>query len=176
MSEIVKTAYHESGHAVMAFLQNIRIVKVTMIADERLAITGMLVQSNKLGEPSDRKAILNRLEKFILVAMAGMVAEALHSGVDNAIGAAQDIAYVQEILQKLTYNPIEKVLYEKLLWARTKKLLQQPQNGNMIEKLAIYLLEQKTLTGKQVVGFLRSINQEIDKNNIEAIHNSLEQR
>ncbi|MEM7183549.1 MAG: hypothetical protein AAF518_21755 [Spirochaetota bacterium] len=173
--ELTSTAYHESGHAVMAFLQKVRIVKISIVPDERMGISGMLVKSNKILDSGDRETFLDRIESFILIAMSGMVAESILNAYNNYQGAEKDIEYIKELLQHLTYNQKEQDLYENLLWARTKNILQKSQNWDMIKKLALYLLhERKTLSGKEVMQFLRNINSDIDRKNISNIKDSLE--
>ena len=180
-SELEKTAYHESGHAVMAFLKKVRILQVSVIPDDSVGILGVLVKSNKIeiesNQTKQKEVFLNRLENFILVAMAGMVAEFIITGIRNYKGAVQDITYIQDLLARITYSQKEKELYEDMLWARTSFILREEGNWKMVKTLATHLLNKSpTLTGKQTLEILRKANWNIDKQNIQNISDSLNRK
>ena len=71
MDERTVTAYHEAGHALMAFLKKVRIVKVSIIPSESLGALGHLISSNKIGaNPGEflyKDKFKNRLEHFCMV-------------------------------------------------------------------------------------------------------------
>ena len=93
-SQELCTAYHEAGHAVMALVFDRPVQKVSILPDQR-----------RLGHCELRKGVSrasqDRLEADILILLAGVVAEAIHSGSHNWTGAAMDpdtgILYVPSV-------------------------------------------------------------------------------
>src|SRR5262245_58443221 len=82
------TAYHEAGHAVAALALDRPVVKVSIRADrDRL---GICFFGKAVFRPSE-----DWLEREVLIALAGLAAEARHTGTYDHVGAARDLRYAR---------------------------------------------------------------------------------
>src|ERR1700758_383304 len=79
MKTSIKTiAHHEAGHAVMAWLLNVKIRKATIVPDTKMGNAGsvhhekLLIRKYPEFDDSDRQRI--RIEKLIMVCLAGPIA------------------------------------------------------------------------------------------------------
>ncbi|MCP4148808.1 MAG: hypothetical protein GY757_13765, partial [bacterium] len=161
MDERTVTAYHEAGHALMAFLKKVRIVKVSIIPSESPGALGHLISSNKIGaKPGEflyKDKFKNRLEHFCMVGMAGMSAEYILTGVHNLEGGGQDQACIDYFLGLLTYSHREFTLYRDLLRVRTESILREKAHWKMITALAQFLLNvNPVINGRKAKEILRN--------------------
>src|SRR3954451_16442176 len=84
------TAYHEAGHAVAALALDRPVVKVSIRADrDRLGICAF---GKAVFRPSQ-----DWLEQEVLIALAGMAAEARHTGTYDRAGAGRDLLYARKL-------------------------------------------------------------------------------
>lgn len=134
------TAYHEAGHAVIALVFNRPVQKVSILPDER-----------RLGHCELRRGVTrasqDRLEADILILLAGVVAEAIHSGTYNWVGAALDLQSVRRLAVMRSGQGQADKLTRRLL-AKTKHLLEQERNWNAVIQIAAELLEKKSISGR----------------------------
>lgn len=171
-------AYHEAGHALMAFIKKVRILKVSIEPSERQESLGHLIASNKIGsnpgEENFKIKYRTRLENFCLVAMAGMTSEYILTEIKNWEGGGQDQECINYFLSLLTYSQREFSLYRDLLWVRTETILGAKDHWNMIENLANYLLNRKpVINGRKAKEILRNSNPKLIKENINSVLCSL---
>jgi len=135
-----RTAFHEAGHAVMALVFDRPVQKVSILPDQR-----------RLGHCEFRKGVSrasqDRLEADILILLAGVVAEALHSGAYNWPGAALDMQSVRRLALMRSGKSQADKLTRRLL-AKTEHLLQKAQHWNAVEQIAADLLEKKSISGR----------------------------
>src|SRR5579872_1796979 len=79
-SALEATAYHEAGHAVIAFVECLRIKKVDIVkTDERAGCVERVIALH--GEHPDFDAggrVRRKIEKDVMVCVAGGVAQRLH--------------------------------------------------------------------------------------------------
>ena len=134
------TAYHEAGHAVMALVFDRPVQKVSILPDQR-----------RLGHCELRKGVSrasqDRLEADILILLAGVVAEAIHTGAYNWSGAALDVQSVRRLAIMRSGAGHSDKLTRRLL-AKTEHLLQQARNWKAVEQIATELLEKKSISGR----------------------------
>ena len=134
------TAFHEAGHAVMALVFVRPVQKVSILPDQR-----------RLGHCEFRKSVSrasqDRLEADILILLAGVVAEALHSGSYNWTGAALDLQSVRRLAVMRSGQSQADKLTRRLL-AKTEHLLQKARHWNAVEQIATHLLEKKSISGR----------------------------
>lgn len=139
-SQELCTAYHEAGHAVMALVFDRPVQKVSILPDQR-----------RLGHCELRKGVSrasqDRLEADILILLAGVVAEAIHSGSHNWTGAALDLQSVRRLAVMRSGQGQAEKLTRRLL-AKTRHLLQQTRNWNAVDQIAAELLEKKSISGR----------------------------
>ena len=53
-TELEATAFHEAGHAMVAFLKRVRIVQISILPDVESGSLGHLLSSGKLGAAVDQ--------------------------------------------------------------------------------------------------------------------------
>ena len=168
------TAYHEAGHAVMCYLSDTEISRIT-IQGTTSGVGGFVLQADK-----DRQFMsVSELESKIKITYAGRVSEMIKFGSENiTTGASSDISQATQYL--LSYiglygfeksfglldlgTMIEKNLVDKQdITDRLKTLsarLEQEcrtvltENYALVERLATALLERETLTSEEVYKIL----------------------
>jgi len=134
------TAYHEAGHAVLAFLLD-RPVKGVSILPSR----------DHLGICEFGKAVFRRsedwLEREILIALGGIAAEARFTGIYAWDGAARDQQYVRRLAeQRAGESRAEKL--ERRLLAKAEHLLAKEGPWRAVELIAAELLQHREISGR----------------------------
>ena len=166
------TAYHEAGHAVMAWIQGIPVRFVTIDPDfyyiengsgmslKDDGVDGRCVLPKRFG---DVFFLINprtcqgreRLQKIVLITLAGEIAERLFRPRSRGYhemavggGIADDL-----ILHKLAEDAEEQKLYLRWIRHRAKGLLKR--HWKKVEALVRELLLKKTLKGTEVESIFR---------------------
>lgn len=174
------TAYHESGHALIALLvpQSDPIHKVTIIP--RGGALGMVV---RLPEKDKVSVTKTELLSNIRVSLGGRAAEEIFFGKENiTTGASSDLKQATDVAKKMVikWGMSDKIglrtFYDsdgyymdasdqispdtsKVIDAEVKKLIEDAytevkeliiQNKEKLERIALNLLEHETLTGDEV--------------------------
>ena len=146
--QLIATAVHEAGHAVMAILLGRSVQKVTIApgklqsGDMRLGICEM-----KKGRS---KASKDAVEDDVLILLAGMVAEARFTGQYCHSGAAQDLLAVKRILQNRAGNERQLARLQRRMLDKTEYLLDDPGNAQAVQSVAQELLQRTTISGRAV--------------------------
>lgn len=176
-TELEATAYHEAGHTVMAYLKSIRIVRVSIVADEREGSLGHLLYSGKLGEEAAQgltDVVRKRLLGQIQTAMGGLTAEYLFTGKRNISGAAGDLAIIESILPVLERTPESAAALSSELWKQTETELNVVRSWKMLHALAEYLLDRRpTLSGKDALEIVKAADPEATEEQIDELHGLL---
>lgn len=136
------TAYHEAGHAVAALALERPVMKVSIRPDR-----------DKLGICAFGKAVIRPsqdwLEREILIALAGMAAEARRTGTYDRGGAERDLAYVQKLAIQRAGNERQAERLERRLLGRVEHLLEQEGHWAAVEAIAAVLLVSGEMSGRQ---------------------------
>jgi ATP-dependent Zn protease len=134
------TAYHESGHAVAALALGRPVHHVSILPDrERL---GKCEFGKSAFRPSE-----DWLEREILISLAGLAAEARHTGVYSWDGAARDRRYVRSLaVQRAGERQAARL--ERRLLAKAEHLLFQEGNWRAVELIAAELLSRGSISGR----------------------------
>ncbi len=151
------TAYHEAGHAVIALLLGRAV--------QRLSI---LPKLDTLGrcEFREGKGISSSdwIEREMLISLAGLAAEARHSGEYAWDGAARDLQSVRRLaIQRAGERQAERL--QKRLLAKVEHMLAQPENWRAVELIAAELLRCETISGRAVVHLV-----ELGKADVDDLH------
>ena len=135
------TAYHEAGHAVMALALGRPVAGVsTRAAREHL---GLCAFGKAVFRPSE-----DWLEREALIALAGLAAEARHTGLYEHEAAGKDLEYVEELaLQRAGSARKAQRLVRRLL-AKAEHLLAREENWRAVERLAAELLRRGEVSGR----------------------------
>jgi ATP-dependent Zn protease len=134
------TAYHEAGHAVVALALGRPIHKVSVLPDRE-----------RLGECQFGKSVFRPsedwLEREILVALAGLAAEARFTGTYALPEAARDLQYVRGLaVQRAGERRAERL--ERRLLAKVEHLLAQEDNWRAVELIAAELMRAGEISGR----------------------------
>jgi len=134
------TAYHEAGHAVMAMSLGRPIRRVDVVA-----------RGNRLGTCEFQKGIIRPtqdwLEEQILILLAGMAAEARHTGADALGGASHDLRQVRRLAtQRAGGRQAER--YERRMLAKAENFLADDASWQAVEAIAAELLRLGTISGR----------------------------
>jgi hypothetical protein len=141
--KIEKTAYHEAGHAVAAFYMKSSFCYITIEPDEESLGHVMFKKYRDSFNPeidSDR-IIRKPLEKAIIIAFAGAIAEQIFSGQKNPTGTSRDFRSAVDDATYLCGNLEETEAYINWLWIRTKNMIRQPAKWCSVKRLAEELLD-----------------------------------
>lgn len=134
------TAYHEAGHAVVALVLDRPVHRVSIQTDrERL---GACHFGKSVVRPSE-----DWLEREILIALAGLAAEARFTGNYAWEGAARDQQYAHRLaVQRAGERQAERLL--RRLLAKVEHLLAQEEHWRAVEQIAAALLQHGVISGR----------------------------
>jgi ATP-dependent Zn protease len=135
------TAYHEAGHAVAALALG-RPVHGVSIRPGR----------DRLGQCAFGKAVFRPsedwLEREVLIALAGLAAEARFTGAYGREGAARDLLYVRGLLVERAGSERAAERLERRMLAKAEHLLGQEANWRAVERLAAELVRLGEISGR----------------------------
>lgn len=136
------TAYHEAGHAVAALALDRPVVKVSIRPDrDRL---GICFFGKAVFRPSE-----DWLEREVLIALAGLAAEARHTGTYDHEAAGRDLRYARGLSLQRAGSERQAERLEKRLLSKAEHLLDQGANWAAVERIAQALLESGEISGRQ---------------------------
>jgi ATP-dependent Zn protease len=144
----IATAYHEAGHAVMAYLMSRPVEKVTICA-ANLQTGGFRLGACKM-QKGRSKASSDVVEDEVLIMLAGMVAESHVTKRYCLDGAAQDLRAVRRLLANRAPNERQLERLAKRMLDKTEYLLSDDVNKTAVQLIAQELLEKETISGRAV--------------------------
>ena len=134
------TAYHEAGHAVIALALGRPIRRVSILPDrEHLGVC-------EFGKGAFRPTE-DWLEREILIALAGIAAEARHTGNYAWDGAARDQQYVRRLSEQRAGERRAERLERRLL-AKAEHLLADEGHWRAVELIAVELVLCGSISGR----------------------------
>lgn len=137
------TAYHEAGHAVIALALGRAVQRLSILP--KLETLGRCEFQPGKGLPS-----ADWIEREILISLAGLAAEARHTGAYAWDGATRDLQSVRRLaIQRAGERQAERL--QKRLLAKVEHLLAQPATWRAVELIAAELLRCETISGRAVV-------------------------
>jgi hypothetical protein len=134
------TAYHEAGHAVIALALDRPVHRVSVLPNrDRL---GQCEFGKSRFRPSE-----DWLEREVLIALAGMAAEARHTGTYSREEANQDLRYVRRlILQRSSERQADRL--ERRMLSKVEHLLADDGHWRAVELIAAELLKHGVISGR----------------------------
>jgi ATP-dependent Zn protease len=157
--ELKAAAYHEAGHAVVAYFLDFPIKKVTIIASEVYLgcytsrnpawFVSMAVTSNDAGTELQARA-KTRTERSIIICLAGVEGEKLFTGEYNKQGASFDSGNAYKMAERLCLTPSPKEIEAIVDLGRVRAKALVRKYKNYIKALALELLKKPTLKHSDV--------------------------
>lgn len=156
--QMMATAYHEAGHAVMACLVGRPIQNVT-ISPAKIQTGGVRLGAVKI-QKGRRKSSNDWLEDEVLILFAGMVAESKFTGRYCERGASSDLAAIRRLLSSRARNEKQLEKLERRMLNKTEYVLDELANEKAVESIAKELIEKETISGRAVRHFLNQAKQQ----------------
>lgn len=151
-----RIAIHEAGHAVMAYLCGRRLGEMSSVPHGE--VLGQLeyrgFTSFAVDALDDARA-RRKLETEIMIAMAGLAAEYVHTGPVNRPGAVADLQRALNIALTAIADPEEATAFINWLFARARNRLRAPACARAIKTLAAELSRRGSLKGPEVRALVR---------------------
>lgn len=163
-------AYHEAGHAVVAYDQGVRVHGMSIVPDEgrmgHIAIDTLLL--NRLAPTfSHNKGARNRftMERHVMVLQGGhaavhRLAPSRKELVETVNGEGSDQNIAMTLLQAFTARELEAERYYQWLDARTEGIIANPMRWYQIQSLAEALLEHEQLGARKVRMIIKEAGEE----------------
>lgn len=134
------TAYHEAGHAVAALALGRPVAKVSVLSNRE-----------RLGACHFQKGVFRPskdwVEQEIIISLAGLAAEARHTGEYARDAAERDLRYVRDLAVNRA-GPRQADRLERRLLAKTEYLLADDGNWRAVEAIAAELLARGEISGR----------------------------
>jgi len=138
-------AYHEAGHAVVALALGRPVQLVTVLPDKQRL--GRCEFGKGKTKPTD-----DWLEREVLIALAGLAAEARYTGRYDWGGAQQDLRGVEQLASLRAGTKHWERLSRRLL-AKVEHLLEQPGHWRAVELIAAELVRAGEISGRAAKHF-----------------------
>jgi len=163
-SALESTAYHEAGHAVAAFMHDIRFRHVSIVPSNDGESLGRLL-CNSLGRRFRPDLELTpatrwRLERHVLMDLTGPAAETKFTGQRNNRGAVGDMSGATDLASYLHFDVKVVDAYLTYMQYRAKAFVEWNTAWMGIESLAKELLEKRHVPER---GALEAIRRGMDK-------------
>jgi ATP-dependent Zn protease len=134
------TAYHEAGHAVVALALGRPVHRVSVLPNQ-----------DRLGQCEFRKGVFRPsddwLEQEVLISLAGLAAEARHTGDYDRDAAGRDLRYVHRLaVQRVGERSVER--FERRMLAKVEHLLAGDGHWRAVELIAAELLAHGVISGR----------------------------
>src|SRR5688500_6239408 len=136
----VLTAYHGAGHAVIALCHDRPVHRVSVLPNrERL---GQCEFGKGRFKPSE-----DALEREILIALAGLAAEARHTGKYHLAAADHDLRYVRRlVLDRKRERAAAR--YEDRMLSKGEAMLGDEETWRAVELIAAELMKHGVISGR----------------------------
>lgn len=150
ITELEEIAYHEAGHAVMAYLLRRRFHSITIDPEKLDEATGglvRLVHSKKLNNSLNTYGYSKEIEQHIRITLAGEASSGIFSGQEKWSLSQTDIGTSFRLIQNYCCSCLNETdAYINWLMLSVKNDLKLPQNWCLVCAVAQALLEHKTLS------------------------------
>ena len=136
----IATAYHEAGHAVVALAHDRPIHRVSVLPNQL-----------HLGICEFRKGVqrgsVDFVEQEILISLAGMAAEARHTGRHDRAAAGRDLRHARTMaLQRATEKQLDR--YERRMLSKVENLMNDDALWAAVESIAAELMKHGQISGR----------------------------
>jgi hypothetical protein len=139
-ARIQRTAYHEAGHAVAAYLRHWRFTGISIVPDRYTLGRCFFSQREIVLRTSRMRETRARLETLIVISLAGPAAERLISGRTNRRGALDDVREAEAYASCVAGSEEELRAYMQWLWEFTNNLIGAEPHWSAVKALAAELV------------------------------------
>ena len=150
-SERERVAYHEAGHAVVCIHERVGLQSVTIAP--RAGQAGCRIRRGRPRsserEPHGGSAVQRRMESYVKIALAGRLAEWIHSKEWNDARAESDLRNAVDLVAWFVAEDAERDRLLGRLQRETEALLRKERVWRGVEALARALLRENTLEPKR---------------------------
>ncbi|MCX6092266.1 MAG: hypothetical protein NTX23_05315 [Candidatus Bipolaricaulota bacterium] len=148
----LRVAYHESGHAVVAFLLRRRCEYVTIIPDEgRVGHVCPADLPDSFRPETDTDSLTRyRIEREAKIFLGGITAERMFTGRQVSSGSEHDLRAAAGLAQYLSGTDEEASAQLKLLLIQTQNLLSAEGNWCAVQRLADALMRERRIPWSRV--------------------------
>jgi len=145
-TRLERTAYHEAGHAVAAFELRRAFRHISIEPREESLGHVLYAQWSKHFQPDQDSSARtrNEVERAVICAFAGYVAETRFSGRHNRKGAHEDMRHAEELASFMHEGEVLD-RYQDYLMAKTEQMITQPLLWAAVKALAEALLREKRI-------------------------------
>lgn len=153
VSEEERTAYHEAGHALIAFVLRRRVCRLTIVPEGGATGTCLYgaFRGDVIADAARNRWTRFRLEREICLSLAGPVAESIRAhGRTHAAGARGDMVAAQNLAAVLARSESEMHAHVKWLWTRTRNVLHTPELWTLVCRVSDALLNAKTIREREL--------------------------
>jgi hypothetical protein len=142
------TAYHEAGHAVVAFNVRRRCKRVTIIPEgDNLGALHTHGLPESFHPDAERGTQTRRqVEREAKIGLGGLAAESILAHRRDFRRGHTDCEFVFSLVDSQAGSPDEADAHLNLLWVQTLDLLRHPWNWHGVERLAQALLEKREIS------------------------------
>jgi len=149
-ADLRATAYHEAAHAVAFFVLGMSPTRATIVPTDETAgsASHAAFSLGHLDVDEITPTRRDRIERKIIAALAGAVAEERLAGCDCSATARQDHASAADLALRVCGGQRETNAYLAWLYIRTEMLIER--RWPAIEALAAILLERRTLHKREL--------------------------
>jgi hypothetical protein len=152
-----RTAYHEAGHAVAAYLLNRDFKSVTIIREgDTLGQCSLTKLDDFHPDINSDHGTLAHLEEYMIMLHAGLASEYLATGRYNRAGAYSDLTIAAHLAANACGTDEEVQLYRELMMVRAKNLLRLAHNWSAVQTLAEELLRRPCLIYLEAEGIIQT--------------------
>lgn len=152
-----RTAYHEAGHAVAAYLLDRDFKSVTIIREgDTLGQCSLTKLDDFHPDINADQRTLAHLEEYMIMLHAGVASEYLATGRYNWTGAHSDLTIAAHLAANACGTDEEVQLYRELMMVRAKNLLRLAHNWSAVQTLAEELLRRPCLTYLEAEGMIQT--------------------
>jgi hypothetical protein len=155
--QLMATAYHEAGHAVMAFTLGRPVEKVTIVPG-KMQFGGTRLGACKI-QKGRTKSTKDWLEDEAMILLAGMVAESHWTGNYCQDGAAQDLRAVERLAEsRLGSSFGNQKQFDRLIKRWIDKTHYELEDGGVreaIKLIAEELIARSVVSGRAVRHFVK---------------------
>jgi len=132
----------------VAIALGLRVRRATIVPGD--GFVGYVRHSGRIGENVSYSLDRHRVERLLMVGMAGAAAERVHRKGHSFLGATTDIRNAADLASTVCPIPREMTAWLCYLWARTVSVLTEVTTWQSAEGIAAALLDKRTLSAAEV--------------------------